>query len=144
MPCSVHGAGLDCNDCTTSNFWHVPLVLFTVGFGHPIFTLDGVRCFPHTNGAVLGNLGSSSWSGDSNSQSFSGSTTNSTQVSTQLGAARHWPWHSFLVLVYLLWRIGVAQQLFASAVLLPGRGRSPGIKTLLTWLLRCMWLCAFI
>lgn len=57
LPCFMHGAGLDCSSYKTANHWHVSIILFTVRFGHSVFMLDGVRCFPHTYRAILGKLG---------------------------------------------------------------------------------------
>jgi len=88
LPCFMHGAGLDCSHCKTADLWRVSLILLTGEFGHPIFMLDGVRCFPHTCRPILGKLEGSSWPGDSSSQRFPGCSTGCTKAGVQLGAAQ--------------------------------------------------------
>lgn len=115
------------------------LVVCTVGFRHPIFTLDGVRCFPHIYRAIFGKLGGSSRTGDSGSRSFPSSTTDCTKVSMQLvlcSTASALPFGSCHSAV---------EDWNCSAALCQAEVAALALKeTLLKWLLSCAWPCAFI
>lgn len=141
LPYSVHRAELGHGSCKTLK----SLVSVTGSLYCGVWTcirLYGIWGFPHTYRAILREFRSRSWTGHSGFWSFPVFITSRSLCSPQ--ALCSLAVTLCVVLVFLMWRVGIAQQPPVSTVWLPDAGGSPDIKTLLKGLFRCVRLCTFI